>query len=593
MARSPSLSLLPGLIALTAMLAAGLAQAGAVVEGRVTGPDGKALAGAMVTVSNEAGNRRFTVYSDSQGAYRAAVPFAGPVTVRLRTFHHEDSEQGLTLADDQRRELNLASGDPLELQPRSDRLPASAHAARLPWPDDAARETFISQCNFCHQVGNPLTRRPRPLDEWRETIERMEGYLAVLLTEDEVDTIARSLNEGFDGEPVSREGRRPYHPALAKASLEEWMAGDGMSFIHDAEVGSDGHFYGADEGHDVIWELDPDTGAVTEHKMPEPPDMNVGGKFEGLRLPIGIFTGKHGPHSLAEDDNGVFWVTSSLSSYLVSFDTATHEFRQFPLPGDELYPHTIRIAKDGMVWFTNAASNQVTRFDPETESFKTLDLPSNGWAHWLTDAMLPTILEVASWWPGENVHLTLSHHKWSGLGRKVMSMPYGIDISPVDGRIWYAKLLGHKIGVIDPDTLDITEYDTPLNGPRRPRFDQRGRLWIPAFDESGLMRFDPQTETFSTWKIPALSPGEWETPYALNVHPQSQAVWITSNNSDRLFRFDPQTEVFTSYASPTRVTFLRDLVFDKDGRVCSSQSNLPAHAIEGGRPSFLCLDPGH
>jgi len=88
-----------------------------------------------------------------------------------------------------------------------------------------------------------------------------------------------------------------------------------------------------------------------------------------------------------------------------------------------------------------------------------------------------------------------------------------------------------------------------------------------------------------------LSPGEYETPYALNVDPQTNEVWITSNLSDRILRFDPETEQFVSYPSPTRVTFLRDLVFTPDGAICSSQSNLPAYAIEGGVPSFICLNP--
>jgi len=28
----------------------------------------------------------------------------------------------------------------------------------------------------------------------------------------------------------------------------------------------------------------------------------------------------------------------------------------------------------------------------------------------------------------------------------------------------------------------------------------------------------------------------------------------------------------------------------KDGRVCSSNANLPAYAIEGGLPKILCID---
>lgn len=31
--------------------------------------------------------------------------------------------------------------------------------------------------------------------------------------------------------------------------------------------------------------------------------------------------------------------------------------------------------------------------------------------------------------------------------------PYGIDVNPIDGSIWYAALTAHKIGRIDAKTL--------------------------------------------------------------------------------------------------------------------------------------------
>ena len=35
----------------------------------------------------------------------------------------------------------------------------------------------------------------------------------------------------------------------------------------------------------------------------------------------------------------------------------------------------------------------------------------------------------------------------------------------------------------------------------------------------------------------------------------------------------------------------RDLVFTKEGQICSSSSNLPAYGIEDGKDAFVCLDP--
>lgn len=58
-----------------------------------------------------------------------------------------------------------------------------------------------------------------------------------------------------------------------------------------------------------------------------------------------------------------------------------------------------------------------------------------------------------------------------------------------------------------------------------------------------------------------------------------------------MLRFSPRTKSFMSYPSPTRVTFLRDFSFTKNGCTCSSQSNLPAYAIEGAVPPYICIDP--
>jgi len=172
-------------------------------------------------------------------------------------------------------------------------------------------------------------------------------------------------------------------------------------------------------------------------------------------LPIS-FTGKHGPHSIAEGSDGRLWITNSLSSRLMAYTAETNTFETFDIAADTLYLHTIRTDPKGRLWFTVVASNQVGRFDPET--------------------------------------------------------------------------------------LELVEFDTPAIGPRRPRFAPNGILWIPGFD------------------------------------------------SGELVSFDPKTEKFTSYPLPTRVSFLRDMVFTEDGKVCSSNSNLPAYAIEGGLGGFICLN---
>jgi virginiamycin B lyase len=570
-----------------ALLVIGTADA-ATITGSVT-TEGRPLAGAMVTAFAPDAKRRDTVYTDAQGHFTLSVDFAGEVNVRARAPYFKDETQQRQLAPDSKSSLDFALLRHTVAQALSDSLGASAHLSTLPWQGGNARSAFISQCNFCHQMGNSLTRTPRPQNAWKATVDRMQGYAAAL-TPSEADEIAKVLSLGFDGKPVKAVELHPFYPEMARAKVKEWVVGDAMSFIHDSDIGDDQHLYGSDEGHDLIWDLDRATGKIARYPEPDI-DLPEGGVFSGAQLPIGVFTGKHGPHSMAQGRDGRLWITNALSSTLASFDPATKQFKLYEMGRTHLYPHTVRIDGDGIVWFTITASNEVGRFDPKTEKFTILTLPHNGFWRGVMDYCFPYVLKIAAWFPGRNLHLALSHHRWADLGRDAFAFPYGIDVNPVDGSIWYAKLYANKIGRIDPKTLAITEIDTPLKGPRRPRFDAQGTLWIPAFDDGGLMKFDPASGRFKNFKLPLLAHDEYEVPYALNVHPKTGDVWLTSNMSDRIFRFDPKRESFITYPMPTRVTWLRDLSFARDGGICSSSSNLPAYGIEGGLGSFICLYP--
>lgn len=559
-------------------------------RGTVSAVDGQPISGALVTVFNQAGDRKTTVYTAPDGSYAVITDYDGALKLRARVPHFQDVNKTVeTTTGNAARRVDFTVEEIADPRALSDTLTASAHLTKLDWDDPALRAAFVSQCNYCHQMGNSLTRIPRDRQAWTDSIKRMEGYFAIL-TDDEAEGIARVLTDGFTPEPVAVEQRYSISPELHRAKVEEWLVGDGMAFIHDAAVGFDDNLYGADEGHDIIWVLDRKTNEVAKYKEPDI-DLPRGGVLSGIPLPIGVFTGKHGPHSLVQTSDGRFWITNALSSSIASFDPETKQFKLYELGHSHLYPHTIRVDDNDIVWFTVVLSNEVIRFDPKTEEFTVIDLPHNGFWRWFTDMGIPLVVKIASWFPDNNLHNRLSPHKWADLGHKIFNFPYGIDVNPVDGSIWYAKLYAHKIGRIDPKTLEVTEYDTPLKGPRRPRFDQQGVLWIPAFDDSALMSYDTASGKFETFKLPLLSPEEYEVPYALAVHPQTQDVWITSNMSDRWFRFVPGERRFITYPSPTRVTWLRDWEFTADGQVCSSQSNLPAYAIEDGRPSFICVAP--
>ena len=567
----------------------------ATLTGSVVTTDGQPVAGALVTLWNEAKNRKETVYTNEKGSYTLSTGFAGKVTLRGRAPMYKDFNLDLDLGagDEQKHTLALVKlTDPQQI---SDQLTASAHAAALPFPDQATKDVFIRQCSYCHQQGNSLTRRPHTEAEWNETIWRMEGYGAYI-TYGEHKRIKKMLGEGFNGKPVTAVQTAPFSPELARARVEEWHAGNALSFLHDTMVGHDEMLYGVDEGNDKIFLLDRVTGKVEEIAMPVTEGTPVGGRFRGVRLPIGIFTGRHGPHSAAQIADGRIYITAALSGEILEFNPKTREWKHHVIPAGflwrkGLYPHTIRVDKDQNVWFTVTMSNRLMKLDTRTEQFTDIGLPSGGILPWITDTFMGVIMKIIAFFPEKNLQLALSHHKWLNGGDSILNEPYGIDVNPVDDQVWYGKLLGNKIGTVDRKTLEVTEYDTPAKGPRRMRFGPDGIMWIPSFDEGKLMRFDPKTKQFETIDLPVLSKGEYEMPYALNVHQKTGDVWIAANNTDRVLRYLPKEKRFIAYPMPNQVIWFRDLEFTRDGKVCTSNAALPAYAHEDKIPAFVCIEP--
>ena len=560
------------------------------LSGQVMLASGSPLAGAMVTLTDDAGFST-TVYSDTTGAWSLQASHVRP-PLRLRARARGPWQDALMPVD----EASLSGPVTLVVHPHSDpsavseQLAASAHAASIDWDDAETREDFISQCHFCHQIGNAMTRRPRSARQWAEVVRRMEGYGALLTWQNEKD-FAHTLSAQFSGAPLVVTHTPEMHEELPSAVMREWAFGGPLNYVHDVEIGPDGLLYGVDMSADRIWILDRDTHRIDYVQWPNS-GLPQGGMFSGAVAPLGTFDAHHGPHSIVHGPDNKLYTTNSLAAEIGIFDPVTRTTEFVPTGGDTIYPHTLRFDQKGTLWFTFALSNQIGRMDIHRKKITIIDLPSHGAWRWLADAMLPTVLKVASWFGKKDLHIALSHHKISGEGRDVLNLPYGLDVSPLDGSVWYSKLYSGYIGRVDPETLAVEEFKVPYSGPRRLRFGRDGVLWIPSFEAGVLSKFDTRSRTFvEHYHLPVLAENEYETPYAVGVEPTTGHVWIASNMSDRILRFDPVAERFVAYPSPTRVTFLRDFIFTPDGNVCTSNANLPAAAIEGGRPKLMCLKP--
>jgi streptogramin lyase len=128
----------------------------------------------------------------------------------------------------------------------------------------------------------------------------------------------------------------------------------------------------------------------------------------------------------------------------------------------------------------------------------------------------------------------------------------------------------------------------PYQGPRRLRIDAQGMLWIVAFQDSLLVKYDPTSGQFSHYELPVIN----ELPYALNVDLERGVVWVNGNQSDTILSFDIASEKWKVYPMPRQRFFTRDIeISEEDGAVYTTNSHFPTWQSEGGVPTLLRITP--
>ncbi|MEO1835829.1 MAG: hypothetical protein ABGZ49_10095, partial [Akkermansiaceae bacterium] len=362
------------------------------------------------------------------------------------------------------------------------------------------------------------------------------------------NTIVPRIIDTYKDDAVERwlkyEPPPPPTGMVTKAKITAWEMGEPyVGSFHDLEVGDDGLAYVVHIGKQYTATLDPKTGERIYYRLPR---------------------GSHGPHSIEPDNEGNMWLTLCVSGEMAKFDLETKEYTILssaePPAERGSWPHTLRVDpkdSEGYIWYTDAGRNSVFRLHPKTLDRKEYQL------------------------------LDAGQVRGSGKGESRGITPYGLDYSPVDGTIWYSKLNGNRIGRIDPKVPggDITEWNPPFRGPRRLHVAPDGDVWVPGFGSGVFGKFDPKSEKWTTYPLPDYLN---QIPYALNVAPDGM-VWICGTHNDTLYRFNPETEYLIEFPLPFRVSYTREIEFDKDGNVWTSTSG-PARHMENFCGTIIKLE---
>ena len=313
-----------------------------------------------------------------------------------------------------------------------------------------------------------------------------------------------------------RYDRRPIVvPGDFNITFQEWSVPTLGQRPRDPLMTPDGMIWWAGMFGSLVGRLDPATGEMTEWKLD--PQAT--------------------PHSIIDDAQGNIWYTGNGNGTLGMLDPNTGEITVYPMPDPAARdPHTPLFTRSGDLWFTLQNSNMIGRLVPDTGDIRLTDAPTE------------------------------------------YARPYGID-EDSGGMIWIAYRGAPAIARVDPDSWEITEFETPNPDPeshpgiqyiRRLSIDSNDMIWYVDSGRGYLGRLNPETGEIREWLTPN---GHRSHPYAIRVI--DDIVWLNESEMrpDVLLRFDPQTEQFQSWPIPSGVGIIRNMRATHDGNLVIHQSS--------------------
>lgn len=394
----------------------------------------------------------------------------------------------------------LVAVTPVRSQGRGDMRPVAI-------PEGLGKEVVQAQCVRCHTLNNIVNSGGYTREGWATAIGTM-----VELPMDQVALVSEYLAKNFP------EQLRP--PAVVVAgrvsvSIKEWVVPTLGSRPHDPEPGPDGTVWWAGQFASVLGRLDPKTGEMKEYPTKTPAS---------------------GPHGLEVDKSGNVWFTANYKAYVGKLDPKTGDVTEYPTGDPEARdPHTPIFDNEGILWYTLQGSNMVGRLDPKTGQTKLVKVPTP------------------------------------------RSSPYGMVVSSKNVP-FFVEFGANKIASIDSTTMEIKEYTLPIpeSRPRRVAITSDDVLWYTDYPRGYLGRFDPKTGRTGEWPSPG---GPRSQPYGIAA--LNDVIWYSESGvrPNTLVRFDPKTETFQTWVIPAGGGVVRNLKATDDGKLVLAESGVNRVAV--------------
>jgi hypothetical protein len=400
-----------------------------------------------------------------------------------------------------------------------------------------------SQCNFCHQLGNAITRSlghmdhlglKTPEDAWIYRTQlgvrgsAMAGAFAVFGVQAGAKVFADWTTRIANGELPPQPPRPAGVERNVVVTLWDW--GNDQSFMHD-EVATDkndptvngyGPVYAVSAGHGRVTVLDPVANSTHEITIPTREDpRKVNSRFPPPAMPSNFWGMEHlwglenpaDPHNPMLDRKGRLWMTSKIRNEEPAWcrEGSDNKYAKY-------YP-------------LNFSNRQASVYDPATGEFKLIDTcyathhlqfdddadqtlyfnellgPIVGWLNTREYDRTGDEQAAQGWCP--QVVDTNGDGKitkpWNKPGEtdarrdtEVRYNLYSIIPSPIDGSVWGASeefpgyIARVDRGANPPETCITEVYKVPEPGidPRGIDIDSNGVVWTALAASSHLASFD-------------------------------------------------------------------------------------------------------
>ena len=267
-----------------------------------------------------------------------------------------------------------------------------------------------------------------------------------------------------------------------------------------------------------------------------------------------------GIHDVAPAPDGGVWFSAQRSGHLGWFDPKSGKTELVAL-GFGSSPHGVIQGPDKAAWLTDSGQNAIVRVSWPERQVRVFKLPEGTPYTNLNTCAFGGDGDL--WFTGQSGVIGKVTVKTGEVMVKDAPRgrgPYGICATP-RGDVWYCSLANSFIAQIDLKSGEsrIVEPPTKGQGARRVWSDSHGRIWVSEWNSGQVSMHDPRARIagglWKSWKLP----GDGPRTYAVYVDDKDM-VWLSDFGANALLRFDPSSETFDSWKHPRESASVRQIL---------------------------------